>query len=390
MKLTLSAMGIVEAEVLRHDALLELKQRGNKGIRRLRKGVYPRSQFGYSNYKVDPRPDVLKLGVWVHPKTKNALLGGVNLNYLSARQTSKLKSLAKQIFARGTLRSRYRYLKKKLPDIAQYYRTYDKDYIYSDQPDEFKDYDYRDVKEPDTQDAETKQQADTNKIDDLASDVEVEPEDNIDTSIDKDREAWAAKRRLYNPDTGRRTKPERAKQQQDIPHTKREKLNRYRSQRRKMKQLENDAEIERVAAALKKDDEKKIDKYEEPSTEVPRQSELGPYESIDYRYSPDLGFIWKSRAAYIRYHNPDNFHLIREFCRGDILAVHDIISGQTVVDAVPDRAFILESTGWDYYHTVLIEKCDDELVFSSEVDQPVLMEFLSGLNYSRIATVLSE
>lgn len=381
-----SAVGIVEAEILKHDTLLEFRRK-HGGIRRIRKGVYPRSQFGYANYQVDPRPDVLKLGIQVHPNTGNTLLGGINLNYLSAGQVAKVKKVAKQVFSRDSLRSRYRYLKRKLPDVAQYYRTYDEDYIYSDQPDEFKDFDYRDVKEPDMKDVAAQKQADIDRVADLSQ--EIEPEVEPDAAVEKDREAWAAKRRLYDPDTGRRTRPEREKIKGSTLARK-EKLNRYRSQRRKMKQLEKDAQLERLAAAIKRDSEEAIDPYEEPSFELPRQSELGPYESADYRYSPALGFAWKSKSSYIRYHDPDNFLLLREFCPGKMVAVHDIISEQTVVDAVPDHVFILESTGWDYYHTILIEKSDNELVFSSEVERSVLMDALASLDYSKIATVLSE
>jgi len=381
-----STVGLAEIEVLKHDALLELKQRGHGGIRRLRKGVYPRSQFNYANYRVDPRPDVLKLGVWVHPKTGNTLLGGVNINYLSADQVNKLKKVAKQIFVRGTLRSRYRYLKRKLPDVAQYYRTYDEDYIHSDQPDEFKDFDFRDTKEPDAKDIAAQKQANIDRVADLSQ--EVDPEVDPSAAVEKDREAWAAKRRLYDPDTGRRTKPER-EDPGDILQTKRQKLNRYRSQRRKLQQLERDAELERVAAAIKRDNEKTIDAYEEPSLKLPHQSEPGPYESVDYCYSLGYGFTWKSKASYIHYHKPANFTLLQEFCPGKTVAVYDMISKQTVIDAVPDRAFILEYTGWDYDHTITMEVVGNELVLSSEADRVAVMNVLSGLDYSKIATVLS-
>ena len=381
-----STAGLAEIEVLKHDALLELKQKGG-GIKRLRKGVYPRSQFNYANYNVDPRPDVLKLGLWSHPETGNTLLGGLNLNYLSADQVSKLKKIAKRIFARGTLRSRYRYLKRKLPDVAQYYRTYDKDYIHAEQPDEFKDFDYRDTKEPDAKDIAAQKQADVDRVAKVSQ--EIDPDVDPDAAVEKDREAWNAKRRLYDPDTGRRAKPER-KDPDDVLQTKRQKLNRYRSQRRKLKQLEKDAELERLAAAIKRDQEETFAAYEEPPVKLPRQSELGPYESADYRYSPGLGFTWKSRSAYIHYHEPANFRMLQEYCPGKAMAVLDMISGRTVVDAVPDRAFILEHTGWNYDHTIAIEMVGDELVLSSEADQAAVMDALSGLDYSKIATVLSE
>jgi hypothetical protein len=371
VNLSLSTSDIVEVEAARHDMLAE-----QQTIKRLRKGVYPRSQFSYSNYNVDPRPDILKLGAWRHPKTKNVLLGGVNLNYLSSGQIKRLKKIARRIFSHRTLRDRYGHLKRRLPDIAHYYRTYDEDYISNEQPDEFKDYSYRDIKEPTTRDLQAKKQADAEKL------VTIEPEEpeEQDDAIDKGRERWQLQRRLYDPETGRRTKPERAKGR-GSKWARREKFNRYRAQRRKLKQMTRDAELERIADKLR----------DEPADVVEPQSALGAYEAPgEYFYSPTLGFVWATPTAYIKHHGAETFGLLREHRKGSVLAVHDIRSGVTLFDAVIDHIFMLQDAGWDYHHTILMEVDDGELVLRSEAPKSVMMEAASKLDYSKIVKVLSE
>lgn len=96
---------------------------------RIKKGVYPASRFSYLNYNVDPRPYVLELGTWKHPNTHNILKVGINLNYLTDTQIEKLQKLAKRLYNRKTLKSRYSFIKHKLPSIVQYYRTYDESKI---------------------------------------------------------------------------------------------------------------------------------------------------------------------------------------------------------------------------------------------------------------------
>jgi len=108
--------------------------------------------------KADPNrtnPYVLQLGKWRHPKTKNTLVGGINLKYLNDEQILILRRYLPDILARKDLRSRYRAGKKYVPnrlrklykkDSAEklshifqtYYRTYDRKHITSISPKTFR------------------------------------------------------------------------------------------------------------------------------------------------------------------------------------------------------------------------------------------------------------
>src|SRR4051812_4445420 len=81
------------------------------------------ASFRYANYDTDPKPRVLVMGKYTPASTGNELIAGVNLNYLSQGQSAKLAKSARKLFGDGSLKIRYRRLKKLLPDISQYYRT---------------------------------------------------------------------------------------------------------------------------------------------------------------------------------------------------------------------------------------------------------------------------
>lgn len=343
--------------------------RRKRGLTRLGKARFPRADFTYTRYKNDPRPSVLAFGTWKHPDTKNELLCGINLNYLSHRQLERLKKVAKKLFARDTVRARWRFLERVLPDIAKhYYRTYDEKFIRAVQPAEFLGY------EP-GKDAETAVKA---------AEVHKEPEKTDDT-VDAARSVWQLQRRLYDPETGRRTEPERTNVKGSAK-ARREKLNRYRSQRRQLRNLERKAEVAKLADKIRQDRE--ADPYGdiEWADELPKQSELGPYESV--RYSPELGFIWESTEAYINYHRPDKFYEIRDRCPGKVLAVRDLLTGITLIDAVPDHAFILEQAGWDYDHTMLLSVHNGVLTAVSDIEDCGLIA--EEISKSDIIGVLGE
>jgi len=183
--------------------LLTEKSLRDTGSRRLGKNKYPRSSFKYLSYNTDPKPDVLVLGDWKHPRTRNNLVAGINLNYLSSGQLEKLRKVVDKVFRRSSLRARYRFLKSILPDVAMYYRTYDSKYIKSIERGALDSY----IKaKPTSRDEKVQTTADANK----AAHVK-EPERDIDKKHDElDREVWQTKRRLYEPEKQRRrTSPER-------------------------------------------------------------------------------------------------------------------------------------------------------------------------------------
>lgn len=84
----------------------------------------------YDNFKVDPKPKVLRLGDWRHPNTKNHLVAGINLNYLRGRDLDRLRYYLPEILKDKHLYVRYHTGKKLLPDLFKnYYRTYRADRI---------------------------------------------------------------------------------------------------------------------------------------------------------------------------------------------------------------------------------------------------------------------
>ena len=86
--------------------------------------------FDYGHAKTDPRPRILLLGKYRHPSTRNILLGGINLNYLSDEQLGRIRKNLKAILQPRNLQGRYWKGVELVPDVFEnYYRNYDKDYI---------------------------------------------------------------------------------------------------------------------------------------------------------------------------------------------------------------------------------------------------------------------
>jgi hypothetical protein len=94
----------------------------------------------YSNYNVDPQPNVLALGRWVNHKNTR-LLCGINLRYLSDDQIVDLQKNLQYILSDRNLRRRVRRLRKVLPQVFdRAYRTYNQDHITIIAPDTLKFY----------------------------------------------------------------------------------------------------------------------------------------------------------------------------------------------------------------------------------------------------------
>jgi hypothetical protein len=347
----------------------------------LGKGKYPRASFKYASYDTDPAPDILVLGNWKNPTTKNNLIAGVNLNYLSSGQFVKLRKAAKRIFSRDSLRARYRYLKSVLPDIAMYYRTYDAKYIKSIEHDELDSY------------TKTKSDAKDEKVTTAADFGKAihtsKPAKEIDKQTDElDREAWRMKRRLYEPEKQkRRTSPERigiagskaAKKAKDA---------RYVRDRKKLKELERQVELARELRRQAELSRKPIEpeEPEEPSdTGEPiarrrrRTGDYGPEYHLD-----DLGY-----ESYIRNHQPDS-KLIVESKHKNLFAVFDIFTEQFIIDHVISHAEMLFDAGWDYDHTVLFETDGDELIVKSDCSESSIKHAIDCFRKHAVKNVLLE
>lgn len=79
----------------------------------------------YSGDQVtDPRPKAVSLGRWKSPKG-NQLMAGINLNYLSDEQITRLQQNLQPILRDRNLKRRVRKLRALMPDIFNgAYRTY--------------------------------------------------------------------------------------------------------------------------------------------------------------------------------------------------------------------------------------------------------------------------
>ena len=360
--------------------LIEKKLR-KTGSRPIGKNKFPRDSFKYLSYETDPAPDVLVLGNWKSPKTKNNLLAGINLNYLSSGQLIKLRKASKRIFSRDSLRARYRYLKSILPDIAMFYRTYDSKYIKGIEHNQLDSY----VKAKSSpQDEKVKTAADVGK-----SIQTPEPKQDTDERVDDlDREAWRLKRRLYEPEKQRRrTSPERIGIA-GSKAAKKAKATRYVRDRKKLKELERQVELARELrrqAELSRKPEEPESPEEPEDTGEPttrrrfRTGDYGPEYHLD-----DLGY-----ESYIRSHKPDS-KLIIESKQKNLFAVFDVLTEQFIVDSVISHAEMLFDAGWDYDHTVLFEVDGNELVVRSDCSDTAIKHAIACFRKHAVKNILLE
>ena len=112
--------------------------------------------FGYLNAQNDPRPQVLVLGKWRHPTTRNLLVGGINLNYLSDREIKDLQRVLQQIIGPDrSLKNRYWRGRQLAPGpFTVAYRTYRDDQISAVTQDTLKFYQKGDDEEEGEEDIE--------------------------------------------------------------------------------------------------------------------------------------------------------------------------------------------------------------------------------------------
>lgn len=110
----------------------------------LTEGYGRTKEFSYDRFNVDPRPNALILGKWRHPNTRNTLVAGINLNYLTDSQIEHLQRVLPQILSTrdedGTVRprslkDRYWAGRELAPDIFNnFYRTYNIRFVHAVTP----------------------------------------------------------------------------------------------------------------------------------------------------------------------------------------------------------------------------------------------------------------
>ena len=164
-------------------------------------GYGKRMAFDYENWHVDPTPNILQLGTWVHPNTGNTLVAGINLNYLTPQQVLQVREFLPSILQNRHLKLRYWKGMEILPDIFDnFYRTYDRKYINVVEPGTLRFLSPTEVQKLGKQKEDeklaqrkarvTQQKGKQAKAQSLKQDIaqaEVEPE--VATAVDKGREA---------------------------------------------------------------------------------------------------------------------------------------------------------------------------------------------------------
>jgi hypothetical protein len=370
----------------------ELEPSDSKTASRVLCEAYPVVHTKYQAYDTDPRPNILVLGRWKNENTKNNLLAGLNLNYMSSDQLKQLRKRMKDIFSKKSLKNRYWRVKRYLPDIAEYYRTYDEKYVHGIERGDFDDYlsgatvGGKDVKDMDKEKA--KETDDQRDLERSIDEPEKEPEDQ-DDALELDRKAWELGRQMHDPRTDKPTSPERSK----TVDIQREKQKRRRRQRREKQDLERRAEVQRLAKQLREPPPE-----DEVEAEWPSQSSVDDVYESTY-YSPDIGFVWDSTEDYVRHHSPQEFIAEREgigsileASRGRrILAAYDTIGDRLVVDLGNDHNTMLHEAGWGYTQAILFESDGTEVVIKHELcSEDDLNKAISAFRNSVIPALMAE
>ena len=170
-------------------------------VQNIMEGWARRLNFSYDNWHVDPTPNILKLGEYIHPTTGNTLVAGINLNYLTPQQVLQVREFLPSILQNRHLKLRYWKGMEILPDIFDnFYRTYDRKYINVVEPGTLRFLSPTEVQKLGKQKEDeklaqrkarvTQQKGKQAKAQSLKQDIaqaEVEPE--VATAVDKGREA---------------------------------------------------------------------------------------------------------------------------------------------------------------------------------------------------------
>lgn len=88
-------------------------------------------RFNYERAKNDPRPRVMVLGRWMHPRTGNKMVVGINLNYLDESEIRRLNKLMPKIMKPATLKERWWVGYRLMRGVwLKAYRQYDERFIH--------------------------------------------------------------------------------------------------------------------------------------------------------------------------------------------------------------------------------------------------------------------
>lgn len=330
--------------------------------------------FDYASHKTDPRPTVLVLGHWKNQSTGNDLLGGININYMTDAELQRLRRAVPIILRARDLKSRYWVGRRLLPDIfTEYYRTYKQNNVAKVTPGELSyglDKAAKDATKPDGG------QADASRLRKAAEIIKKQiatrdPKPDQATGVPDAGDPLPRSRPGSEPRPGPAT-PVSPEAGLDNGDDKGDAGPDWRS-------------LLKAAARRKQDVQKPDVKKPEAQKSVPLKppakpgQPMGPTppklppkpgplddeeakaESRGYRRHSVLGLLWESASAYRRWHSPSRFLTTPELALPgrSPMAVHDVISGETLIDAVHDHAEIIDAAGWDYSHVIRLSAGPD-------------------------------
>jgi len=301
-------------------------------------------RFNYERAKTDPKPRVLVLGRWLHPRTNNKLVAGLNLNYLNDEEANQLSHYLPQIMKPNSLKVRWWTGYGLLPQIwLKSYRQYDERFIHS--------MGQADI-DPEPKDYETpKQPGEPEKISPKAA-----------AQIQKLKELEA--QRLQQP-------PHEPKKREITRFTKDTIKRIYNLIKKRLfrnkKKEQAKKEIEPI--------EPKLD-IEEPENEVEadalkdiedeyRASEgkMNGLDTLIEATVKDRNLTWNSTANYVYWHSPEKFTEYQPKLRGCVLdyaqgtkliAIYDVIADKLIVDLADSPQILLAESGWDWNTTIRI------------------------------------
>lgn len=300
--------------------------------------------FTYPPFNVDPTPSVLVLGHYIHPNTKNKLLGGINLNYLTQSQVDRLrKSLPKLVKSGRSLKTRYRWGKRYLPDIfKEYYRTYDEKYIHAVHPSTLRFWHPK---------------ADKRRKEEPVARPRIQIPDK---SAEVQQSTQPSTIKALQPNVPQGTKVALAKpQKQELDALDQELVQTDvlskdpRVQNAKMNPMP-DPQVARSGMSkklLKQQPQPEEPEPIEPEIE-PELDELGE----GCHFDQDLGYIWDTPKSYILWHSKPKFHKIDDGV-GELVAIKNIRENKVIFGRENYHAMLVEAN-WDYQDVEIYHKAD--------------------------------
>jgi len=319
-------------------------------------------RFKYERAKTDPNPRVLVLGRWQHPETKNKLVAGLNLNYLTKDELARLNNNLEEIMSPAALRTRWWTGYGLLPDIwMKAYRQYDERYVHGARQTDFSP-DTDDYIEP--QGAASEPPGATEK--EIAKLKELEAKRTGEEPKDKERSIWRMGKGTIRK----------------IINYLKKKLSRKDKGEKKASALkslekEKEQEQERTIDDLERlEQEKEAEEAEELEDEIEDDEEHR--ESFESRLntiieSKNKRLRWKSYNNYIYWHRPDKFVEYQDKLKGSICdyaqggkltIVCNNETGDMVIDFCDNINDVLLESGWswDQVTSVVVGQDSEEIL----------------------------